>query len=184
MLLLCGWFRFSFFSDHFWHIVSLCNHRNIGIKGLHSARKLVDNYRSPYLNFQLITFSWLGSRGDTDIAQLWANDFSTALKNPEIPYDLKKGNPGLSCIKKSSIWKSANFFWFVGILGSASRAEFPVSLSNHVGFTPRLLYSSTHHSPESIIQLRIGWAQDAWLRWSYENRYFHLDISRWLMPIF
>ena len=37
---------------------------------------------------------------------------------------------------------------FGGILGSASRAEFPVSLGNLVGITPRLLYSSTHHSPE------------------------------------
>ena len=43
-------------------------------------------------------------------------------------------------------------FWFGGILGSASRAEFPVS-----------------------IQLRTGWAQDAWLQWSYENWFFHLD---------
>ena len=65
-------------------------------------------------------------------------------------------------------WKSVNlasleprfqfslFFWRIltygsgGILGSASRAEFPVSLSNHVGFTPRLLYSSTHHSPRKF----------------------------------
>ena len=29
------------------------------------------------------------------------------------------------------------FFWFEASLGSASKAEFPVSLSNHVGFTPR-----------------------------------------------
>ena len=48
------------------------------------------------------------------------------------------------------------FFWFGEILGSASRAEFPVSLSNHVGFTPRLLYSSTHHSPESFAHLKTG----------------------------
>ena len=46
--------------------------------------------------------------------------------------------------------------WFGGILGSASRAEFPVSLSNLVGFTPRLLYSSTHHSSESFILLKTG----------------------------
>ena len=71
------------------------------------------------------------------------------------------------------------FFWFGGILGSASRAKFPVSQSNHVGFTPRLLHSSTHHSPESFTLLKTGWAQDAWLQWSYENWYFHLDISRW-----
>ena len=71
------------------------------------------------------------------------------------------------------------FFWFGAILGSASRAKFPVSLSNHVGFTPRLLYSSTHHSPENFTHLKIGWPQDAWLQWSYENWYFHLDISRW-----
>ena len=48
------------------------------------------------------------------------------------------------------------FFWFGGILGSASRAEFIVSPSSHVGFTPRLLYSSTHHSSESIIPLKTG----------------------------
>ena len=40
-----------------------------------------------------------------------------------------------------------HFFWFGGSLGSAFGAEFPVSPSNQVGFTPRLLYSSTHHSP-------------------------------------
>ena len=47
-----------------------------------------------------------------------------------------------------------HFFLFGGILGSASRAEFPVSLSNYVGFTPRLLYSSTHYSSESFIPLK------------------------------
>ena len=47
------------------------------------------------------------------------------------------------------------YFGFLsgGILGSVSRAEFPVSLSNHVGFTPRLLYSSTHHSPENVTSI-------------------------------
>ena len=60
---------------------------------------------------------------------------------------------------------------------SGVRAKFPVSPRNHVGFTPRLLYSSTHHSPESFIHLETGWAQDAWLQWSYENWCFHLDIS-------
>ena len=48
------------------------------------------------------------------------------------------------------------FFLSGGILGSASRAEFPASLSNHVGFTPRLLYSSTPHSPESFTHLKTG----------------------------
>ena len=43
-----------------------------------------------------------------------------------------------------------SFFWFGGILGSALRAKFPVALSNHSGFMPTLLYSSTHHSPESL----------------------------------
>ena len=62
-------------------------------------------------------------------------------------------------------------------MGSASRAEFPVSLSNLDGFTSRLIYSSTHHSSESFILLKTGWAQDAWLQWSHENWYFHLDIS-------
>ena len=77
------------------------------------------------------------------------------------------------------LWRPP-FVWLGGILGSASGAEFPFSLSNHVGLTPRLLYSSTHHSPESFTHLKTGWAQDAWLLWSYENRYFHLDISLWL----
>ena len=36
-------------------------------------------------------------------------------------------------------------FLIGGILGSASRAEFLVSPSIHLGFTPRLLYSRTHH---------------------------------------
>ena len=34
-------------------------------------------------------------------------------------------------------------FWFVRILGSASRVEFPVSPSKHASFAPRLLYSSS-----------------------------------------
>ena len=50
----------------------------------------------------------------------------------------------------------AAFELFGGILGLAPGAEFPVSLSNHVGFTPRLLYSSTHHSPESFTHLKTG----------------------------
>ena len=78
----------------------------------------------------------------------------------------------------------APFFSFGGILESASRAEFPVSPSNHVGFTPRLLYSSTHHSSESFVPLKTGWAQDSWLQWSHENWYFHFDISRWLTDPF
>ena len=44
---------------------------------------------------------------------------------------------------------------------------------------PWLLYSNTHHSPESFTHLKTGWAQDAWLQRSCENWYFHLDISRW-----
>ena len=48
-------------------------------------------------------------------------------------------------------WQSVltGFFWFAGILGSAS-------LSIHIGFTPRLLYSSTHHSPESFTHPKTG----------------------------
>ena len=42
-----------------------------------------------------------------------------------------------------------NYSFFVCLEGR--RAEFPlISLNNHVGFTPRLLYSSTHHSSESL----------------------------------
>ena len=61
------------------------------------------------------------------------------------------------------------FFGFWGIPGSVSGAEFPVSLRNHDGFTPKWLYSSTHHSPESFAHPKTGWAQEAWLQWLYEN---------------
>ena len=71
------------------------------------------------------------------------------------------------------------FFLFGGILGSGSRAEFPVSPSNHVGFKPRLLYSSTRHSSESFIHLGTGWSQDAWLQWSHGN----LVFPSWHQPL-
>ena len=54
----------------------------------------------------------------------------------------------------------------------------PFSQSNQVGFTPRMFYCITHHSSESFIHLKTGRAQDAQLQGSYENWYFHLDISR------
>ena len=69
--------------------------------------------------------------------QKWPQNYCTCLSLqsganfPEIAVGY--GSPGII------------FFRFGGILGSASRAE----LSNLVGFTPRLLYSSTHHSSES-----------------------------------
>ena len=48
--------------------------------------------------------------------------------------------------------------------------------------TPYLLYSScsTNHFPQGFIQLKTGWAKDAWPQWLYESWYFHLDISHWL----
>ena len=49
------------------------------------------------------------------------------------------------------------FFWFGGILGSASGAEFPVSLSNLVGFTPGVLQQ---HSPLT----RKLYPSENWLR--------------------
>ena len=60
------------------------------------------------------------------------------------------------------------FFFFFGLEGFRGQ---PLGPSNHVGFTPRLLYSRTHHSPESFTHLKTGWAQDAWLQWSYENSF-------------
>ena len=57
---------------------------------------------------------------------------------------------------KSVICGKPFFFWFGGVLGSASRAKFPVSPSNHFGFTPRLLYNSTHHYSECFIDLKTG----------------------------
>ena len=47
-------------------------------------------------------------------------------------------------------------FFLEGFWGQPLGAEFPVSPSNHLGFTPRLLYSSTHHSSESFIPLKTG----------------------------
>ena len=44
-----------------------------------------------------------------------------------------------------------------GFLGSVSGLSSPASLSNNVGFMPRLRYSSsTHHSPEGFIQMKTG----------------------------
>ena len=57
--------------------------------------------------------------------------------------------------KKRADLKPTFFLGFGGILGSVSRAEFPVSLSNHAGFTPRLLYSSTHHSIWKLVELKM-----------------------------
>ena len=68
----------------------------------------------------------------------------------------------------NTIWLGLKVLWtaFIGgILGSAS---------------PRLLYSSNHHSSQSFIQLKTDWAQDAWLQWPYENWCFHIDIGRCL----
>ena len=45
-------------------------------------------------------------------------------------------------------------FGFGGILASAKMAEFPFSLRNRAGFLPRLLNSSTPHSPEGLIHLK------------------------------
>ena len=79
-----------------------------------------------------------------------------------------------------------SFFFFLFFflvwrdLGVSLKGRISRALSNHIGFRPRLLYSSTHHSPESFIPIKTDWAQHAWLQWSHENWYFHLDISRWL----
>ena len=49
-----------------------------------------------------------------------------------------------------------------------------------LGISGPTQYSNTNYSPESIIQLKTGWAQDSWFQWSYKNWYFYLDISHWL----
>ena len=72
------------------------------------------------------------------------------------------------------------FYFFAGILWSASRAKFLVFRSNHVRLTQWLLYSSTPHAPEGFNKLKSGWAQEACLQWSCKNWYFLLDTSRWL----
>ena len=86
----------------------------------------------------------------------------------------QKTRISIKALKKAGLY---SFFLVWRGLGSASRAKYPVFLSNHVGFTPRLLYGSTHYSPESFTHLKTGWAQDAWLQWSYENWYFHLQTG-------
>ena len=60
------------------------------------------------------------------------------------------------------------------ILGSV---PFSMFLSNHDGFTPWLLEGSTHKAAEGIIQVETGWAQGAFLHWSYENYNFPLDSA-------
>ena len=67
------------------------------------------------------------------------------------------------------------------ILGSASRGEFPVSLSGHFGFAPWLFYNRPPHSPEGFMYLKTVWAWHAWHQCSHENRYFHLDVIHWLL---
>ena len=66
-------------------------------------------------------------------------------------------------------------------------------LALHLGCSyipPRNSHTSVTQSPgeytaalttlqKGVTHLKAGWAQDAWLQWSYENWYFHLDISRW-----
>ena len=69
------------------------------------------------------------------------------------------------------------FYGFEGFLVSIL-AELPVSLSNHVGFTPWLTYVIPPLSPEGFIQLKTGWTQDAWLQWLLENWYFNHNIAR------
>ena len=65
------------------------------------------------------------------------------------------------------------FLGLWGILGSASGPNF--YLSGHVGFTLRLLYSSTHHCSLP----RRFYPTENRLSIRCENRYFYLDISRW-----
>ena len=86
------------------------------------------------------------------------------------------------------------FFGFYWILGSVSRAKFPVSLSNHianhVGLTPRLLYSSTCHFPEGFTHLKTGWANrfrySIWLwlwTFSYWDPFCIWWIQEWWISI-
>ena len=70
--------------------------------------------------------------------------------------------------KDIQVYSSINFKKLVSCSKTQSHVaiffpEFPVSLSNHVGFTPRLLYSSTHHSSKSVIHPKTGLAQDTLL---------------------
>ena len=45
----------------------------------------------------------------------------------------------------------AKSFSFGGILGSASRAKFPISLSNHIGFMPCL--TTAHTTPQKVLSI-------------------------------
>ena len=46
-------------------------------------------------------------------------------------------------------------------------------------FVLRLNCSHSTIPQKVFTHLKTGLAQQAWLQWSYENWYFHLDISRW-----
>ena len=48
---------------------------------------------------------------------------------------------------RNNVRERVYLFWFGGFLGSTSRAKYPVSPSNHVGFKQRLHYSNTQFYP-------------------------------------
>ena len=74
--------------------------------------------------------------------------------------------------------------------GVSLGAEFPVSLSNHVGFTDRLLYGSTHHwcprrfdlSNSQLILRRLT-SQRLMSRWKYQFSYDHWSQASWAQPV-
>ena len=63
------------------------------------------------------------------------------------------------------------FFLFVCLEGSGSASSPSSWATMHIGHTPSLLYSSPQHcSSEGFVQLKIGWARDAWLQFSDRPR--------------
>ena len=91
--------------------------------------------------------------------------FTTWLLYSSTPCSLK-GMP--SKVREHKASKGGkDFFLASRDSGVSFRAKFPVSLSNHIGFTPWLLHSSTHHSPVGFLYLKTGRAQDTWHYYDY-----------------
>ena len=54
----------------------------------------------------------------------------------------------MKCSVKSDIFY---FFGLEGLRGRTLGTEFPVSLSNHVSFTPRLLHTAALPAPQKVL---------------------------------
>ena len=69
-----------------------------------------------------------------------------------------------------------------GILVSASRAKFPISLSSHVGFNALITLHQHSPLPKKYFPTENWWSiklLTSTIPWLYVYWFFYLDISRW-----